>query len=204
MVPVSIDDDFEKLRAMHDRGALTDGEYEAARQDLTRRQAPTHAIQPPTSPQPYTTPGGDPAMAQAAGFEPQSDNIAIQKALMRLDNDWQYERQAYARRGRWGYLYYPSTRRGIATAILGTLFLALIAGMVFFGRGTGSAPSPWFFLIMWVILLAAGWDEFARGRVYEAAYRNYLERRQQIQIGATTGGFNLPSRGGGDDIASLF
>ena len=169
---MTLTDEIERLSELHAEGSLTDEEFAAAKAKLIAGDA---------NPQ---------ASSLAPDVAARMTDLTRQNALLQLDHDWESQRQSFMMRGRYGSMYLPTTGGAITTGVVG-----VIAGGFLLVASTNSPNAgfvPLFAFIIAGICLFTAASQFAKAQAFEAAQRDYQERRAQIERGATGGGFNVP------------
>jgi hypothetical protein len=162
-------DELLNLHHLHQSGALTDDEFAAAKAKLLAA-------------------GNDQSVANAdPRMEQQLEELRIQSALTRLDQEWDRDREQYMMYGRYGYRYLPnkamSVLGGVVIVVFG-LFWTIMAGAITVGVG-GGPPFPFnLFPLFGMLFIAFGVGvsiySFVKASKYEEAQRRYQNRRARL------------------------
>jgi hypothetical protein len=114
------------------------------------------------------------------------DDLAYENALMRLDREWEFERERYMMSGRYGYRYVPSPTTGIVFMVLGGMAGLAVIVVVLYSLAANQ-PGGLFCVIMPGIFTLAfglgGLFQYQRGKQYQAAYDDYRRRREALLRG---------------------
>ena len=106
---MSISDEFARLQALHDSGTLTEAEFTAAKAKVLAEE--------------------NPAASSSTGTVRQDlRRLQIQNELLRLDQDWESEREDYTLRGRYGSRIVPTESKSISGAVFMCVFAFVIIG----------------------------------------------------------------------------
>jgi hypothetical protein len=118
------------------------------------------------------------------------DELAYQNELMRLDREWQFERERHMVTGRYGGRYTPSLAGSIIGAVVavgfGAFWTAMAFGMAGGPGGGFGGPGvffPLFGLLFIVVGLGGGVWGVVKALRYQEAYQTYLRRRRAVEQG---------------------
>jgi hypothetical protein len=173
---MALADELRKLQELHDSGSLTDAEFAAAKAKVLAQ------------------PSGGPAGASDEDVQQQLEEIKVQTALTRLDQQWALERESYMIMGRYGYRRLPSKGLsvfgGIAVTIFG-IFWTVMALNIRGGFGGPVGFFPLFGVLFILVGIGVSIYSFNKASQYEEALARYRRRRAELL-------------GGDRDIASQF
>lgn len=146
-------DQLERLKDLHSSGALTDAEFAAAKAKLLAAEAPAR-------PSPAETHAAEELAA-----------LRREQAVLRVDQNWQAEREAYLIKGR-----VPT--KGEALGV-GAVFL--IMALIPWCLGL-SAPGAALAASLFALVPGLGltWYYWYRASEYEAAEAHYSQRRSDV------------------------
>lgn len=164
---MSMADDLQKLRDLHASGGLTDAEYAAAKAAVLAGQA---------------APAAEDTRDELAELKQQTD-------LIRLDQEWEREKQRYMIRGKYGHQQIPSRIAGLVIGIGATTFG--IIWIVFTSAMTANFPGddgpgaifPCFGGVFILFGIGMGIYMFTMAVKYEDAEQRYRRRRAAIRDG---------------------
>ncbi len=119
----------------------------------------------------------DPAWREMAE---RMEYLEQQNDLMRIDREWEMEREQYMVRGRYGGRYVPSTVAAVLTGVLsvgfGLFWVAITFGMMG-GGGGGFSFFPLFGLLFIAFGIGMSIYQFSKAQQYQSAYADYQRRR---------------------------
>ena len=164
-------DELQKLEDLGRRGTLTDAEFNQAKTALLA--------------------GGTGAAEQPLGQHllDQLAEVRYQNELTRIDRKWEIERQDYLVAGRYGHRQVPTSAMGIVSAVVGGGFGAfwtvmaasITSGAPGFGPfGLVQVVFPLFGVVCTVTAIGWGVRCYLRAQKYDAAFRAYQVRRNQV------------------------
>jgi hypothetical protein len=131
-------------------------------------------------------------------LEGRLDDLAYENALMRLDREWDRERERYMMYGRYGRRYQPNATLGIVFMAIGGA--AALAGVSVALLVVLSSRQPAGLVCLFpaaIFTLAFGLTgllQYLRGKQYQAAYDRYLRRREAVERGWDDPGEPPPER----------
>lgn len=114
------------------------------------------------------------------------DDLAYENALMRLDREWDFERERYMIQGRYGSRSVPSKTVGIVFMVLGGMAAFGVVVAVAISLYSGQPGMLACVIMPGIFTLAfglGGWFQYSRGKQYEAAYNDYRRRREALLRG---------------------
>lgn len=167
---MALTDEIEKLQQLHAQGALTDEEFGEAKARLIDGIEPAPGATPPDVTQ-------------------RLDELALQNAILRLDHDWEEQKQRFMIRGH-NRRMLPSRRDAVATGVFGVIF----AGIMLFVVSLLPNPGPIELLpvLVLLVMIAVAVSRYSKAQEYEAAQRMYLDHRNRLIAGERPHAFNIP------------
>jgi hypothetical protein len=175
---MNIADELRKLNELHQRGALTDEEFVAAKAAVLTGVG---------------TPSGDDFEESPWRHPPPG---RIEEQVARLDREWEMERERYMIAGRYGYRFVPSRAMslmgGAVMVAFGILWLTVATSMAKGAAEVGGAfggVADVFPLLGGVFILAGvglGIYSFFKASQYEEAYERYQRRRADLLLAPPT------------------
>jgi hypothetical protein len=112
------------------------------------------------------------------------DELAYQNELMRLDREWEMERERYMVYGRYGYRYVPNAAWSVVGGVLAVGFGLFWTVMAFGFAGGAGGPGlffPLFGLVFIAVGIGASIYNFSKAQQYQRAYQDYLDRRRALE-----------------------
>jgi hypothetical protein len=116
----------------------------------------------------------------------QLEELTLQNKLMRLDRDWETERESYMRTGRYGNRYIPTVGMSIFTglgALVGGTVISYFTMNVVVNVGGFSSLFPVFGIIVAVIGVGTALYNYNLASRFERAQAEYYEKRRQLLEG---------------------
>ena len=157
---MSLPDEFERLRTLHDSGTLTDAEFADAKTKVLAENQPSAAV---------------------ANSSIQRDlrRLQIQNEILSLDQNWSVERENYLLRTRYGSRIVPTTANALIQAIV-----LVVVGMFFFATGFPSGTqtsnlSPIGF-VFFLLGIGIGIYGTLKAKAYDEAYDQYQQKRLNL------------------------
>ena len=154
---MSITEEFTQLQALHDSGTLSDQEFTAAKAKVLTAESPA---------------------ASEGALQEEIQQLKIQNAIIRLDQDWEVEREYYLVRGKDGSRLVPTVSGTINDLILiGIVSVLLIV--------LGAALPPVRILVLAGALLLAIrlpsiQSNYNKATAYEQAEEAYRQQRNAL------------------------
>jgi hypothetical protein len=173
--PMSIADELHNLGQLHERGALSDEEYAAAKEAALAAWAAPRG-------------GG----FEESPMRPDSEEC-IEDRVARLDREWELERQQYMVVGKYGHRSVPS--RGLSllggaiAAGFGLLWIVVGSAM---GQGAAEAGGAFggvgsLLPLLGGVVIVSGIGvaiySYLKASRYEEAYERYQRRRADLLLG---------------------
>jgi len=153
---------LQQLQELREKGALSEEEFQQAKQVLLAGTPPMKV---------ETTPEREESLAR----------LQREAEVARIDREWDYQREQYMVRGKYGNRYYPSRFAGIASMVIGTLF-----GLIWIGVSLGS-NAPTFFPLIGIVVIVAGIANgvasFSKADSLQEAEEEYRNRRSRAYRG---------------------
>lgn len=179
---MSLADDLQKLEDLRQSGALTDEEFEIAKQRVLGGTTSPSASQP--------TRDGESTDGMAAHLAA----IAAQNKVAQLDREWEFEREEFMIQGRRGLRRVPRRRDTlfIGPAAIGSGIVFLVIASSFFGALAGPSDAGFAMMFAFVgtlVMLIIGFSlyhQHQRATEYEAAHQQYQKKRRKL-TGEDTG-----------------
>jgi hypothetical protein len=168
---MSLSDELEKLKELHEGGALTDDEFATAKERVL-------AAGPPDS-----SPGLQAAPVHGLGASHVDEQVA------QLDREWELERQQYMVVGRYGSQSLPteggSVVAGMIVAAFGLLWTLFAAGIA--SAFAAVAPFgnivmlfPLFGVLFIVLGVGSAVTSYNKASAYRRAEQLYKQRREAL------------------------
>ena len=157
---MSITDEFARLQDLHERGALTDDEFTAAKAKVLASE------------------DTGPAPAQDDGLRRDVQRLGLQNQILQLDQDWAREQDRLMLVGKGGARFIPSRDRSTFGAIF-----AGIAGLFLVGFTVNvphGGPLPFFGGALIVVGIVSGVSGSAKADAYEKAEAGYQQCRSEL------------------------
>jgi uncharacterized membrane protein len=113
------------------------------------------------------------------------DELTYQNELMRIDREWEMERERYMVYGRYGYRHVPNTAwsvvGGIIAVVFGLFWTAMVFGVAANGPGGMGPIFPLFGVVFVAIAVGASIYNFTKAQRYNQAYNDYQARRRAVE-----------------------
>ena len=170
---MSIADEIRKLQELHQAGALTDAEFAQAKARVL---------------------AGQPGKAQGDELRDELAELRRQRALDRLDREWDHERERYMVTSCYGNRYTPSKTNAVVMAVgiigFGVLFAVMPIIMV---GGMGGSVFTLIGVAVVIAGLLAALFTYTRASQYDRAYQRYQRQRALLLSGADDEIDDLPA-----------
>lgn len=153
-------DELERLTQMHASGALTDAEFAAAKTALLSGQTSTSNTTTNMSVQHQTS------------MTSQFVNLQRQQALLRVDQDWQVEREQYLMRGR-----VPTIADGL---VVSGICVVMVVGLILLAWQFIESLIG-YILILAIVEIGVSCYQWYVVYQYSVAEAEYHERRRKVE-----------------------
>lgn len=155
---MNIVDELSRLAELHDTGAITDEEFDKAKEKLLDNVNP------------------DIDKDSVASLKHQVNILSLEKEIDHIDRQWEEERKQYLQDSKYGHPIIP-TKGSAIMASIGMIILALLWIFVTLVNSNIFMAFIGFFLLMFGI--GYGISQHDKAQTYDDAYAAYQERRNE-------------------------
>jgi hypothetical protein len=154
---MSITDEFTQLQALHENGTLSDEEFTAAKAKVLTADSPA---------------------ASDGALQVEIQQLKLQNEIIRLDQDWEVEREYYLVRGKDGSRLVPT-----ASGTINDVILICIISVLLIALGA-AVPHVRILVLVGALLLAIGLSaiqsNYNKAIAYDQAEERYRQQRNEL------------------------